>query len=63
LRKVLKLPGIGDSELSDKMQFPTTQRELFDKLQVRLAVFKAKIIVKAVFPMPDTTNQECTLAT
>ena len=63
MRKVLKLPGIGDSELSDKMQFPTTQRELFDKLQVRLAVFKAKIIVKAVFPMPDTTNQECTLAT
>jgi len=46
---VLKLLGIGDSELSDRMQFPTTQRELFDKLQLRLVVFKDKIEVKAVF--------------
>ena len=57
---VLKLLGIGDSELSDRMQFPTTQRELFDKLQLRLVVFKDKIEVKAVFPMPDIKNQECT---
>jgi site-specific DNA recombinase len=57
---VLKLLGIGDSELSDRMQFPTTHRELFDKLQLRLVVFKDKIEVKAVFPMPDIKNQECT---
>jgi hypothetical protein len=57
---VLKLLGIGDSELSDRMQFPTTQRELFDKLQLRLVVFKDKIEVKALFPMPDIKNQECT---
>jgi site-specific DNA recombinase len=57
---VLKLLGIGDSELSDKMQFPTTQRELFDKLQLRLVVFKDKIEVKSVFPMPNIKNQECT---
>jgi hypothetical protein len=57
---VLMLLGIGDNELSDKMQFPTTQRELFDKLQLRLVVFKDKIEVKAVFPMPDIKNQECT---
>jgi hypothetical protein len=55
---VLKLLGFGDTELSDKMQFPTTQRELFDKL--RLVVFKDKIEVKAIFPMPDIKNQECT---
>jgi site-specific DNA recombinase len=57
---VLKLLGFGDTELSDKMQFPTTQRELFDKLQLRLVVFKDKIEVKAIFPMPGIKNQECT---
>jgi hypothetical protein len=59
---VLKLLGFGDSELSDIMQFPTTQRELFDKLQLRLVVFKDKIEVKAVFPMPDILYQEYTSA-
>jgi site-specific DNA recombinase len=57
---VLKVLGIGDGDLSGIMQFPTTQRELFDKLQLRLVVFKDKIEVKAVFPMPDIKNQECT---
>jgi hypothetical protein len=59
---VLKLLGIGDNELSDRMQFPTTRRELFDKLQLRLVVFKDKIEVKAVFPMPDILYQEYTSA-
>jgi hypothetical protein len=59
---VLKLLGIGDNELSDRVQFPTTQRELFDKLQLRLVVFKDKIEVKAVFPMPDILYQEYTSA-
>jgi len=59
-KNVLKLLDIGNDELSDNMQFPTTQRELFDKLQLRLVVFKDKIEVKAVFPMPDIKNQECT---
>jgi site-specific DNA recombinase len=59
---VLKLLGVGSGDLSEAMQFPTTQRELFDKLQLRLIVFKDKIEVKAVFPMPDIQNQECTLA-
>jgi site-specific DNA recombinase len=60
-KKVRKLLDIGDSDLSERMQFPTTQRELFDKLQLRLIVFKDKIEVKAVFTMPDITRQECTL--
>ena len=59
-KTILKLLGIGDTSLSDVMQFPTTQRELFDKLQLRLVVFKDNIEVKAVFPMPDIPNQECT---
>ena len=57
---VLKLLGVGTGELSEAMQFPTTQRELYDKLQLRLVVFKDKIEVKAVFSMPDIKNQECT---
>ena len=60
-KKVRKLLDIGDNDLSERMQFPTTQRELFDKLQLRLIVFKDKIEVKAVFPMPDIARQECTL--
>jgi site-specific DNA recombinase len=60
-KKVRKLLDIGDNDLSERMQFPTTQRELFDKLQLRLIVFKDQIEVKAVFPMPDIARQECTL--
>jgi hypothetical protein len=55
------LLGVGSNDLSEAMQFPTTQRELFDKIQLRLVVFKDKIEVKAVFPMPDIKNQECTV--
>jgi site-specific DNA recombinase len=57
---VLKFLGVGSGDLSGVMQFPTTQRELFDKLQLRLVVFKDKIEVKAVFPIADIQNQECT---
>jgi len=60
---VLNLLGIGDKELSELMQFPATQRELYDKLQLRLVVFEDRIEVKAVFPMPDILNQECTFTT
>ena len=57
---ILQKLGLGYSELSEDFQFPLTQRELFDKLQLRLVVFKDKIEVKAVFPIPDIMPQECT---
>jgi len=60
-KKVRKLLDIGGSDLSERMQFPTTQRELYDKLQLRLIVFKDKIEVKAVFPISDIMPQECNL--
>jgi site-specific DNA recombinase len=60
--RILQMLGLGYNELSEEMQFPLTQRELFDKLQLRLIVFKDKIEVKAVFPMPDIMPQECTSA-
>lgn len=56
----MKLFGVGSGDLSDVMQFSTTQRELFDKFQLRLVVFEDKIEVKAVFPMSDILCQECT---
>jgi len=58
---VLKFLGMGNSNFSEDIQFPTTQRELFDKLQLRLIVFKDKIEVKAIFSMPDIMPQECTV--
>ena len=58
---ILKILGLGYGELSKEMQFPLTHRELFDKIQLRLIVFKDKIEVKAAFPMPDIMPQECTL--
>jgi len=58
---VLKFLGMGNSDFSEDLQFPTTQRELFDKLQLRLIVFKDKIEVKAIFSMPDIMPQECTV--
>jgi site-specific DNA recombinase len=60
--RILQMLGLGYSELSEEMQFPLTQRELFDKLQIRLVVFSDKIEVKALFSMPDILNQECTVA-
>ena len=60
-KKVRKLLDIGNSDLSEGMQFPTTQRELFDKLQLRLIIFKDKIEVKAIIPIPDIQVQECVL--
>ena len=57
---ILKILGLGYGELSEEMQFPLTQRELFDKIQLRLIVFKDKIEVKAAFPIPDIMPQECT---
>jgi site-specific DNA recombinase len=58
---ILQYLGLGYSELSEDMQFPLTQRELFDKLQLRLVVFSDKIEVKALFSMPDILNQEYTV--
>jgi len=57
----LKILGMGNSNFSDFTQFPTSQRELYDKLQLRLIVFKDKIEVKTIFPIPDILNSECTV--
>jgi site-specific DNA recombinase len=58
---ILSILGMGDSDFSDFIQFPTTHRKLYDELQLRLIVFKDKIEVKAIFPIPDILTSEYTV--
>ena len=58
-KTILTLLGLNDKSLSESYQFPTSQRELYDKLQLSLVVFENKIEVKSLFPIPDISNQEC----
>jgi site-specific DNA recombinase len=60
-QNVLSLIGFGDKDLSQTMHFPATQRELLDKLQVKLVVFEDRIEVNAVFPIEAIKYQKCTL--
>lgn len=40
------------------MQFPASQRELLDRLQVKLVVFDDRVEVKALFPIEPIYCQE-----
>ena len=42
-KTVLELLGINSKEVSQAMQFPTTRRDLLDKLQLRVIVFCDRI--------------------
>ena len=44
------MAGFEDGELSQTSGFPTSRRQLFDKLQVKLAVFNDRIEVNSLFP-------------
>jgi site-specific DNA recombinase len=59
---VMDLVGINSKEVSNLMQFPSTKRELIDKLQVRAVVFGDRIEVKALFPIRPISNHKCTSA-
>ena len=56
----MKLVGFEDTELSKSVGFPTSRRQLLDKLQVRLSVFDDKIEVKSLFPVEPVGAQSCT---
>ena len=60
--EVLKLVNIGDREISKISGFPSSRRELLDKLQVRLVVMPERIEVKALFPIQPIDHQLCTSA-
>lgn len=53
----LRIIGIDNEELSEVMFFPTTKRQILDKLQVRLVVFPDRIEIKAVFPIQPIDSQ------
>ena len=56
----LKLVGFDDTNLSKSAGFPTSKRQLLDKLQVRLSVFDDRVEVKSLFPVEPVGVQLCT---
>jgi site-specific DNA recombinase len=56
----LKLVGFEDADLSKSTGFPTSRRQLLDKLQVRLSVFDDRVEVKSLFPVEPVGVQLCT---
>lgn len=56
-RAVLRIIGIDNEKLSEAVFFPTTKRQILDKLQVRLIAFDDRVEVKAVFPIMPIENQ------
>jgi hypothetical protein len=46
--------------VSREIGFPTTKRELLDKLQVKLVAMEDKIEVKALFPIQPIIPQSFT---
>ncbi len=58
----LKLVGFEDADLSKSAGFPTSRRQLLDKLQVRLSVFNDRVEVKSLFPVEPVGVQLCTSA-
>ncbi len=58
--KALTLIGFGNKTLSDTMGFPTSKRDLFNKLQMRLVVFNDRIEINGLFPIEPINIQLCT---
>ena len=59
-KTALGLVEIDSKEVSKVMQFPTTRRELLDKLQLRVIVYCGRIDVNALFPIKPFSSQKCT---
>ncbi len=57
---VMEFAGIDRKEVSKLMQFPTTKRELIDRLQVRAVVFGDRTEVNALFPIRPISSHKCT---
>jgi site-specific DNA recombinase len=58
--EALKLVGLDDPDRSKLVGFPTSKRQLLDKLQVRLSVFDDRVEVKSLFPVESIGVQQCT---
>ncbi len=55
-----KILGLDNIDITEAFQFPSTRRELLDKLQVRVVVFPGRIEVNAVFPIDPIVCQKYT---
>jgi site-specific DNA recombinase len=60
--EALKLVGLDDPDRSKLEGFPTSKRQLLDKLQIRLSVFDDRVEVKSLFPVQPIGIQPCTSA-
>ena len=50
-KAALRIIGVDNEKLSEVMFFPTTKRQILDKLQVRLVVFEDRVEINSVFPI------------
>jgi len=57
--EVLKLVGLDDPDRSKSEGFPTSKRQMLDKLQVRMSVFDDRVEVKSLFPVEPIGIQQC----
>jgi hypothetical protein len=53
----LRVVGFEDKNLSETLGFPSSKRELLDKLQVKLVVFSDRIEVNGLFPIQPINIQ------
>ena len=60
--EALKLVEKDDPGQSKAEGFPTSKRQMLDKLQVRLSVFDNRVEVKSLFPVEPIGIQPCTSA-
>jgi site-specific DNA recombinase len=60
--KAIELIGLDDPDRSKAEGFPTSKRQLLDKLQVRLSVFEDRVEVKSLFLVEPIGIQQCTSA-
>jgi len=58
----LKIIGFEDGEVTNRLGFPASKRDMLNKLQVKLAVFDDKIEVNCLFPVELINIQLCTSA-
>jgi hypothetical protein len=57
--RALSVVGLEDLELTSLFGFPATKREMLDRLQVHLYVFKDRVEIKSVFEIAPIGNQLC----
>ena len=56
----LKMLNLDNVDMTEVFQFPSTKRELLDKLQVRVVIFSNRAEINAVFPIAPIAYQKCT---